>query len=412
MKRLGDSNVCEISMGHRSIVLDLPIQLGINVLFEAKLHMLKWYYNFVSVFIPRSLRSSILTDTDSWYASFGGSSLDESVSEHKRWEFNHRLYDFCFDDERHPESFLQRRCCKRHHEDDAKEPGIFKLETKCQQIVALCSKTYVCLQSAGEVKLSAKGVNNKVVKRDNPLEKFKQVLESRQSSGSVNVGFVERRGKIFTYSAYREAFPWLYVKRRVLPGGCFTRTIDIVLNAHPRSCLTLQGDLEVLGPDFELAFTHRAGEEKVNARTIRQALCLIKHAFCIFSPTKSNVASRQAVKRNLPVVTTQHDILTTIHAKTLNDYMDRMGTCEAFEKIKAGIIEAIVESRMEQYPQMKTLLSTTRGYRIINACPYDNSWGNGANFRVTRWRRGAPEQGENMLGLAYVAIRSRLLSLV
>ncbi len=410
MKKLGDSPVHEIVMGKRSIVLDLPIQIGVNILLEAKLHMLRFVYSFVNVFIPRHLRSTILMDTDSWYASFGGESLEDCVYENKKFEFYHRLHSFCDDDIRHPETFLPRRCCKKHNEDDQKEPGIFKREVKCTQIIALCSKTYVCELIDESIKLSAKGVNNKMVMKSDPLTKFKKVLDSKVKEGSTNTGFVERKGKVYTYECFRNAFPWFYIKREILPGGCYTKTVDVILNPCPRQCLTLQGELGILAPDFQLDFNYQLDNQSLQFHTIRQALCYMKRHFRNYSPAKHNAVSRKAEKEQQILLVAPSTILATTSAKQLNFYMDKMGDCHIFNAYKTSLIEKIVDQRMQQYPQMCDILKSSVGHKLVNACSYDSEWGNGANHLVTRWRKNAYSQGENILGWVYSKYRTQLLN--
>ena len=411
MKRLGECNVHEISMGNHQISLNLPIQIGITILLEAKLHMLRWYYCFVSVFIPRSLRATVLTDTDSLYFALGADSLDKCVSEHKRWEYNHRLYDFCFDNVRHPDAFLQRRCCKKHFDDDGKEPGLFKSECRCTQVIALCSKTYICELCTEGVKLSAKGVNNQIVLKNNPLKKFKGVLDSKVSAGSRNVGFVEKDGQIFTYATERLAFPWLYLKREVQAGGAFTKTIDVVLKPCPRKFLSLQEDLCVLAPDFDLTFVHPMHASNAHTfRTIRQALCLIKREITLEENCKSNAVSKHAEKYNIPSHASEDTILCCTNPKALHTYMQRMGDCEVFDQAKYAILARIVESRLVQYPEMLTLLKHTKGHHIVNACEHDSSCGNGSSYRVTRWKKDAYLEGENLLGEIYMHKRTQSLT--
>ncbi len=411
MKKLGDSPVHEVVLGKRSIVLDLPIQIGVNILLEAKLHMLKFVYSFVNVFIPRHLRSTILMDTDSWYAAFGGESLEDCVYENKKFEFYHRMHSFCQDDYRHPETFLPRRCCTKHNEDDLKEPGIFKREVRnAKQIIALCSKTYVCELKDESIKLSAKGVNNKIVMKSDPVAKFKTVLDSKVKTGSINTGFVERKGKVYTYECYRNAFPWFYIKREVLPGGCYTRTIDVVLNPCPRQCLTLQGELELLAPDFVLEFMYKLDNQTLQFRTIRQALCYLKRHFRSYSPAKHNAVSRKAEKEHQILLTAPSTILATTSARVIDYYMNKMGNCQLFNAYKTSLIEKIIDHRMQQYPQLCDILKSTVGHKLVNACIYDSEWGNGANHLVTRWRKDAYAQGENTLGWVYSKYRTRLLT--
>ena len=53
----------EIQSAHRNIQLNLPVIVGMQILYQAKLEMLKFYYNFITYFIPRHLVGTVLMDT-------------------------------------------------------------------------------------------------------------------------------------------------------------------------------------------------------------------------------------------------------------------------------------------------------------------------------------------------------------
>ncbi len=406
-KRLADTDIHEVVMGHKVIAMDLPIQIGVTILMEAKLHMLNWYYSFLRVFIDQRYFSSILTDTDSWYGCFAGETLEDCVRPELKEEFDRRIYDCCGN--RDEQAFLPRKCCLNDKMEDSKFPGLFKQEAACLEIVSLCSKTYVCRLVDSGVKLSAKGVNIKNVIQNNPLEKFKRVLKTGVKEASVNVGFVEKGGHMFTYKSIRDAFPWLYVKRQVKKGGKRTQTIDVVLRPVPRDFLILQVDLEVLAPDFvlefsmELDFTPQGKDsdlekvERHRCMTIHQALCLVKHLYC-----KHLV---EVEETNKATEVTQIKICETTKPKIINRYIQEMGNVKIYDKFKPHIIKEIVTKRMRQYPALNEILMSSVGYHLVNACPFDYEWGNGANAKVTRWRPNAAHQGENMLGMTYMMMR-------
>ena len=62
LKPIGDG-LYEMQQAYRRIKLDTPVQIGVNVLMEAKLEMLKWHYNFLSYFITKDMFSHIFMDT-------------------------------------------------------------------------------------------------------------------------------------------------------------------------------------------------------------------------------------------------------------------------------------------------------------------------------------------------------------
>ena len=40
--------------------------------------------------------------------------------------------------------FSPRTCCSKHKKHDKLEPGLFKEEFRCTEMIGLCSKTYYC----------------------------------------------------------------------------------------------------------------------------------------------------------------------------------------------------------------------------------------------------------------------------
>ena len=57
--------------------------------------------------------------------------------------------------------FFSRTCCEKH---DKREPGLFKEEFRCTQMLGLGSKTYCCYNSVtNKTKFSSKGLNKSVL---------------------------------------------------------------------------------------------------------------------------------------------------------------------------------------------------------------------------------------------------------
>lgn len=381
----------EIQMAYKRITVDTPLYIGVNVLFEAKIQLLK-FHRFLAYFIRREHFSHILCDTDSLYTAYHFPSLDESVREDRREEFERRLSDHCGQrgKERHPEGMLPRRCCAACRLDDEKEPYLFKLEFKSKLIIALCSKTYICESEDEKIKLSCKGVNKRAFLANDPVGKFKQVLETKQAGTGFNAGFRAIEGKIYTYKSEKKAFPWFYMKREILPGGHFTRTIDITLIAVPKHHICIQTDMEELGPDHVLSFQYNGYE----VRSIRQAQCLMKYVYCTRYKLDSLVEPLLIFSR----------ILKTLDARQLHELEVQLPQCDAYLKDRYDVLEYIVVARMRAYPRLYKCLPPQVTRYIVNACQYDTVSGNGYNYRVTRWRKDAFLCGENYLGKIYMGI--------
>ena len=66
----------EVKSLKRSIRHDLPIQIGLNVHLNSKLHMLKFFYCFLKKCIPERCFDLLESDTDSIYFTISRRSLE------------------------------------------------------------------------------------------------------------------------------------------------------------------------------------------------------------------------------------------------------------------------------------------------------------------------------------------------
>ena len=61
-------------------------------------------------------------------------------------------------------NFFRRTCCVKHKQHDKRQPGLFKEEFRCTEIICLCSKTYCCSDvTSNKLKRSSKGLNRRVL---------------------------------------------------------------------------------------------------------------------------------------------------------------------------------------------------------------------------------------------------------
>ena len=87
----------EVEMAKKKIKLDLPIQLGYFILQYAKLRMLEFYYDFMSLYVDRSDFEYCEMDTDSAYMAISGSSLDDVIKPEMKERYLRGLHGFCVD---------------------------------------------------------------------------------------------------------------------------------------------------------------------------------------------------------------------------------------------------------------------------------------------------------------------------
>jgi G:T-mismatch repair DNA endonuclease (very short patch repair protein) len=228
MTELGN-NFFEVELTKSEIKIDLPIQVGYFVLQIAKLRMLAFYYDFLSVYVDRHLFSLSHMDTDSFYIAIAGSSLSSVVKESKLQNYMAQINNFCGQNKIDPSKFwFPRECCKEHSSFDKRTPGLFKLEYSGDQVVALCSKTYsVKCNETGNTKFSSKGCNKS--RLNNVHDIMVNVLKEKKDVNVVNRGFRVRNNTVYSYVQEKKGLCYFYCKRKVLDDGVTTVPLNVTL---------------------------------------------------------------------------------------------------------------------------------------------------------------------------------------
>ena len=220
----------EVEEFNTRVVQDLPLQIGFFVYQEAKLHMLKFYYDFIDKYVRRCDYQYCQMDTDSAYMAISGETLEDVVVEELREDF-YREWDQWFPAEvcdLHKEEWVLKKvyripmskdlpsCCSRRRVHDKRTPGLFKLEWSGDGIIALCSKTYMCFSNGGSGghKVSTKGLS----KRTNNIrkEEMLSVLRTTKPVAGCNRSFRMHQGQMYTYTQVKHGLSFFYGKRRVL----------------------------------------------------------------------------------------------------------------------------------------------------------------------------------------------------
>lgn len=133
-------------MAKRKIKLDLLIQLGYFILQYAKLRMLSFYYDIMDLYVDRTNFECCEMDTDSAYMAISGTCLENVIRPEMKDKYKHGLAVFCSDfgieaDAEH--HWFPRTCCAKHAKYDKSTAGLFKLEYQGDEMIGLCSKTYI-----------------------------------------------------------------------------------------------------------------------------------------------------------------------------------------------------------------------------------------------------------------------------
>ena len=154
--------------------------------------MLQLYYKFFYEFCENDKYEEMEMDTDSLYLALAETNLYNCIKEDKKevWEFL-RSED-CNDDFAADSccNFFPRTCCEKHKKHDKREPGLFKEEFRCTEMLCLCSKTYCCYDAkSNKYKFSSKGLNKRTFEDsgDGPMAKYQKVLTEKEKKKMLPV---------------------------------------------------------------------------------------------------------------------------------------------------------------------------------------------------------------------------------
>lgn len=159
--------------------------------------------------------------------AISATSLDQLIKPELKTEYDREINGLCSDVYNAANHrWLPRTCCEKHAKFDKRVPGLFKTEYEGDEMIGLCSKTYI-VSRGEEFKFSSKGISKRYV--EDPIKTFKEVLDQQKPQSGTNKGFRARENGIFSYQQTRCGFSYFYGKRRVLDDGIHTVPLDVTL---------------------------------------------------------------------------------------------------------------------------------------------------------------------------------------
>ena len=179
LDRLNNS-LYEVELAKAQVEHRKPIIVGFFILQYAKLRMLELYYNFFTRFCDVNMFEELEMDTDLLYLALAEKELENCIRPEMRAEWQKLRPNDCVDSftAAAVANFISRTCCVEHKQQDKRQPGLFKEEFRCTEMLCLCSKTY-CWYDVTSIKLkfSSKGLNKRVLEQsgDGPLEKYRSL---------------------------------------------------------------------------------------------------------------------------------------------------------------------------------------------------------------------------------------------
>ena len=204
-----NNSLYEVELAKAKIEHKQPIIVGFFILQYAKLRMLELYYNFSSRFCDVNKFEELEMDTDSLYLALAEKELEDCIRPEMTAEWQKLRSNDCVDKFTADAvaNFFSRTCCVKHKQHDKREPGLFKEEFTCTEMLCLCSKTYSCYDvTSNNPKISSKGVNKRVLEKsgDGPLEKYRRVLNEKVNVTSNNRGFRTKNHSVATYEKIKK----------------------------------------------------------------------------------------------------------------------------------------------------------------------------------------------------------------
>ena len=148
LKCLGDLNdlLYDAEFVKSEIEHKEPIIVGFLILQYAKWQMLEFYENFFDKYCDASKLTELEMDKDSLYLALSGHDLYDCIRPAKKKLLNSLRSGDCTDDfsANSATPFWLRTCCANHKKHHGREPGLFKDEMRCTEMICSCSKSYCC----------------------------------------------------------------------------------------------------------------------------------------------------------------------------------------------------------------------------------------------------------------------------
>ena len=105
----------------------------------AKLRMLQLYYNYFKKFFDTEKYEELELDTDSLFLARSEKNLEDIFLPEKRNKWEAKLSRDCTDSftANATGNFFPRTCFTAHKKHDKREPGLFKEEFRCSEMMCL-----------------------------------------------------------------------------------------------------------------------------------------------------------------------------------------------------------------------------------------------------------------------------------
>ena len=172
-------------------------------------------------------------DTDSLYLALSEQKMEDVSLPEKRAEWNQLPSKDCTDDftANVTDNFFPRTFFHTHKKQDKRDPGLFKEEFRCAEMLCLRSKTYCCYdKQTNKYKFSSKGLNIRTLENcgdGGPKSKYRKVLKESVNVTSTNRGFRTIQHSVAAYEQTKKRLSYFYPKTIVEEDGIHTKPLHL-----------------------------------------------------------------------------------------------------------------------------------------------------------------------------------------
>ena len=165
--------------------------------------MLVVYSNFFERFCDVNIVDELGKKFGSLYLALSKKELYDCIREERKVEWELMRTEECNDSTANATTnFFPRTSCTKHKKHDKREPGLFKKEFRCTEMLCLCSKTYCCFDAiSNKYKFSSKGLSERTLegRGDGPMAKYRKLLDDFINVTSTDRGFRTVHHSLATY---------------------------------------------------------------------------------------------------------------------------------------------------------------------------------------------------------------------
>ena len=180
-----------------------PTIVGFFILQYAKLRMLE-LYDFFKKFCDTGKYEELEMDTDSLHLALSEENLEYVIFPEKGAEWDQlRSKDCIVNFTANATVSFSPELAVMSTRNMIREPGLFKEEFRCAEMLCLCSKTYCCYdKQTNKHKFSSNGLDKRTLEEcgdGGPMSKYHKVIEEAVNVTSTNRGFRTNQHSLAMY---------------------------------------------------------------------------------------------------------------------------------------------------------------------------------------------------------------------